>query len=334
VLRELGFVLCIASAVSVSACGSSSPSSPTSPASTSTGSAGSTTTTSTTTSTAPPTTGPTTRAWTNVAYATASSANRLDLYLPADGNGPFPTVVFIHGGGFSGGSRSQGLSTAQYLVTRGYAVATIDYRLSGEAKFPAQIHDVKAAIRYLKANASTYFLRADRFATWGESAGAGLAALAGTSGGVFELEDLSMGSAGADSRVQAVVDLFGPINFLTMNSEWKLLGVTNGQDHDAANSPESQLIGAPIQTRPDLCTLYNPETYISTDDPPFIVQHGSADVLIPYLQGKNFADKLASALGPAQVTWMLMDGAGHGGSAFSSSGNLSLLASFLDRSLK
>jgi acetyl esterase/lipase len=243
-------------------------------------------------------------------------------------------VVFIHGGGFSGGSRSQGLATAQFLITRGYAVASIDYRLSGEAKFPAQIHDVKAAIRYLKANASTYALRTDRFATWGESAGAGLAALAGTSGGVLELEDLSMGNSTQDSRVQAVVDLFGPINFLTMNSEWTLLGVTNGQDHDASNSPESQLIGAPIQTRPDLCALYNPEAYLSSDDPAFIVQHGSKDPLIPYLQGKNFAEKLTAMLGPAKVTWMLMDGAGHGGAAFNSAGNLSLLAAFLDRFLK
>jgi acetyl esterase/lipase len=274
------------------------------------------------------------RTFTAVAYATTSAANVLDLYLPTSGTGPFPVVVFIHGGGFQAGSRNQGFLLAQYLITRGYAVASIDYRLSGEAKFPAQIYDVKAAIRFLRANAVKYALNAAAFATWGESAGAGLAALAGTSGDVHALEDLSQGNSTVSSRVQAAVDLFGPINFLTMDSEFRELGLTGAQVHDSAGSPESRLIGAPVQSRPDLCAMYNPESYISPDDPPFFVQHGSADLGIPYLQGQRFAEKLTAVLGSGRVRWTLFPGAVHSDMVFDTASNWSTLAGFLDTFLR
>jgi acetyl esterase/lipase len=276
----------------------------------------------------------TTRSWSNVAYAHTSAAQVLDITLPASGNGPFPVVVYIHGGAFSAGSKSQGAPARAYLVSAGYAVASIDYRLSGEAKFPAQIYDVKAAIRFLKANAATYALNASRIATWGTSAGAGLAALAGTSGGVTTLEDLSLGNASQTSRVQAFVDLFGPINFLTMDSELRELGLFDGTGHDAPTSPESRLLGVAIQTRPDLCALYNPETYISADDPPAFIQHGAADNQIPYLQGQHFSEKLAAALGSSQVRWTLIPGAKHSDPAFDNAGNLATLVAFLDQHLK
>lgn len=276
---------------------------------------------------------PTTRTWTNVSYATVSAANTVDIYLPATGNGPFPVIVWIHGGAFKSGSKSMVSSVLPTLTAKGYAVASINYRLSGEAIFPAQIFDVKAAIRFLRANAATYFLKPDKFATWGESAGAGLAALAGTSGEVATLEDLSMGNSAQSSRVQAVVDLFGPINFLTMNSQWALVGIA-GQDHDDANSPESLLVGGPIQTRQALCNLYNPETHITPDDPPFFIQHGSADNLIPYLQGRNFQEKLVPVIGADKATFTLINGAGHGGFAFGTASNLDVLTAFLDKYLK
>lgn len=276
----------------------------------------------------------TTRSWSNVAYARTSAAQVLDLTLPPSGDGPFPVVIYIHGGAFSGGSKSQGAPARAFLVSAGYAVASIDYRLSGEAKFPAQIYDVKAAIRFLKANAATYALNASRFATWGTSAGAGLAALAGTSGDVTTLEDLSLGHASQTSRVQAFVDLFGPINFLTMDDELRELGLFDGTGHDSAGSPESRLLGVPIQTRPDLCALYNPETYISADDPPAFIQHGSVDNQIPYLQGQHFSEKLMTALGSGNVRWTLLPGAGHSAPAFDTAGNLALLVAFLDQHLK
>ena len=273
------------------------------------------------------------RTWTNVVYASKSSANKLDIYLPATGDGPFPVIVWIHGGAFKMGSKSMVSGVEPYLVGKGYAVASIDYRLSGEAIFPAQIYDVKAAIRFLKANAATYKLNPEKFATWGESAGAGLASLAGTSGGVAALEDMSMGNSTQNSTVQATVDLFGPIDFLTMNSQWTSLGV-NGQDHDAATSPESILVGGAIQTKTEMCNMYNPETYITADDPAFYIEHGSADVLIPYLQALTFYDKLVPVIGADKANYKLLNGAGHADAAFSTTSNLDLLVAFLDKYLK
>lgn len=295
----------------------------------------STTTTTTAAATAATTsTQVTTRSWTAVRYATSSSTHVMDITLPATGNGPFPVVVFIHGGGFSSGSRTANVLERAQLVDAGYAVATIDYRLSGEAKFPAQIHDVKAAIRYLKANASTYALNSSRFATMGTSAGAGLAALAGVSAGVTALEDLSLGNAMQTSRVQAFVDFYGPIDFLTMDAQLKQLGFAGGINHDAADSPESELIGAAIQIRPDLCNAYSPQSYISADDPPAFIQHGTADTQIPYLQGQTFATKLSAVIGAGSVKWSTIPGAGHGDPLFHTPTNMTLVVAFLDQYLK
>ncbi len=274
------------------------------------------------------------RTYTNVAYADKSTKNMLDLYLPETGEGPFPLIIMIHGGAFKAGDKAMEATNAKYMIAKGYAVASINYRLSGEAIFPAQIHDVKAAIRYLRANAAKYALNPNKFATWGESAGAGLAALAGTSADVTTIEDLTMGNSGVSSRVQAVVDLFGPINFLTMNSQWTTLGVTNGQDHDGASSPESQLVGGAIQTMQDACNQYNPETYITMDDPAFFIQHGSVDVLIPYLQGKEFSERLIPIIGADKVVFELLSGAGHGTNHFFTTTNMDKITTFLDSYLK
>jgi len=271
--------------------------------------------------------------WTNVSYASVSSANKLDIYLPSTGEGPFPVIVWIHGGAFMMGSKSMVSGVQPYLTGKGFAVVSINYRLSGEALFPAQIYDVKAAIRFIKANAAMYKLNPDKIATWGEAAGAGLASLAGTSGGVAELEDMSMGNSSQNSRVQAVVDLFGPINFLTMDSQWTTLGVS-GQSHDAASSPESIFVGGAIQTKQAACNSYNPETYITADDPAFYIEHGSNDVLIPYLQAKNFYDKLVPVIGSENANYKLLSGAGHADAAFSTTSNLSLLVDFLNAHLK
>ena len=147
----------------------------------------------------------------DLVYARAGAKDLLlDLYLPEGAPRPLPLVVWIHGGGWRNGAKEQ--TPARRLVERGYAVASINYRLSGEAIFPAQIHDCKAAVRWLRANAAKYGLDAGRVAAWGSSAGGHLVALLGTSGGIMELEG-GLGNADQSSRVQAVVDFFGPHGF-------------------------------------------------------------------------------------------------------------------------
>ena len=219
-------------------------------------------------------------------------------------------------------------------LRRGYAVVSINYRLSGEAIFPAQIYDVKAAVRWIRANAIQYKLNPEKIAAWGGSAGGHLSSLLGTSGDVKELEDLSMGNADYSSQVNAVVDWFGPTDFLKMDKQLKESGVKNPQVHSVPNSPESELIGKNITEAPEVVKAANPETYITTDDPPFFIQHDLIDPLVPYQQSANFAVKLQKVLENKNVTIELLPGTGHGGPAFVTEENVSKIFVFLDKIMK
>ncbi|HLN53318.1 MAG TPA: alpha/beta hydrolase [Lentimicrobium sp.] len=274
------------------------------------------------------------RKWLDVAYATKSPAQKLDVYIPDEGEGPFPVILSIHGGAFKSGDKGDGQVTPMLEgLKRGYAVVSINYRLSGEAIWPAQIQDVKAAIRWIRANSKQYKLNSEKIAAWGGSAGGHLSAMAGTSGNVKELEDLTQGNADQSSRVQAVVDWFGPTDFIKMDEHAKESKVSNPQIHSIPDSPESQLIGKNLADAPELVKAANPETYITKDDPPFFIQHGSADPLVPYPQSVYFAEKLEKVIGKDKVTCELIPGSGHGGPAFSTSENLNKVFAFLDKYL-
>lgn len=275
-----------------------------------------------------------TNKWLDIAYATISPAQKLDIYLPEEGVGPFPVIISIHGGAFMFGDKADGQLTPMLEGLKyGYAVVSINYRLSGEALFPKNIHDVKAAIRWVKANAATYKMNPDKIALWGGSAGGNLSALAGTSGDVKELEDLGLGNADQSSRVQAVVDWFGPVNFLLMDEQLKETGYGK-PDHNDASSPESKLMGQKITEIPLKVQTANPETYISKDDPPFFIQHGVKDPIVPVQQSVNFAAKLTPVLGKEKVTLILLEDTGHGGPQFETKENLELVFRFLNALLK
>ncbi|MCX6237449.1 MAG: alpha/beta hydrolase [Bacteroidia bacterium] len=272
--------------------------------------------------------------WLDIAYATTSQAQKLDIYLP-DGDGPFPVILSIHGGAFKAGDKRDGQLTPMLEgLTRGYAVVSINYRLSPEAKFPAQIYDVKAAVRWIRANAKQYKFNPDKIAAWGGSAGGHLSALAGTSGNVKELEDLSLGNPTQSSRVQAVVDWFGPTNFLKMDEQLKESNLKNPQTHSIPDSPESELIGKNLADAPELVKAVNPETYITADDPPFLIQHGLIDHLVPYQGSVNLASKLSAVIGKQKVTLELFENNDHGGPAFTTEQNIVKVFAFLDQYLK
>jgi acetyl esterase/lipase len=275
------------------------------------------------------------RKWLDIAYAVKSQSQKLDIYIPDEGEGPFPVILSIHGGAFKSGDKGDGQLTPMLEgLKRGYAVVSINYRLSGEAIWPAQIYDVKAAIRWVRANAKQYKLNPDKIAAWGGSAGGHLSAMAGTSGGVKELEDLSQGNADKSSRVEAVVDWFGPTDFLKMDEHAKESKVSNPQIHSVPDSPESELIGKNLTDAPELVKAANPETYITKDDPPFLIQHGLVDPLVPYPQSVSLASKLEKVIGKEKVTLELIPGSGHGGPAFSTPENLNKVFAFLDKNLK
>jgi len=275
-----------------------------------------------------------TRKWMDIPYANESQFQKLDVYLPEEGKGPFPVILSIHGGAFKAGDKGdrQVIPMLEGLG-RGYAVVSINYRLSQEAKFPSQIFDVKAAVRWIRANSKQYNFNADKIAAWGGSAGGYLSALLGTSGGIQELEDLAQGNTGQSSKVQAVVDWFGPTDFLKMDEQLKESAVRNPQVHSVPDSPESELVGKNLDDAPDIVKAANPETYITPDDPPFFIQHGLIDNLVPYQQSVNLAKKLEQVIGKEKVSLELLQDTGHGGPAFITNENLDKVFGFLDKYL-
>ncbi|MBX2922541.1 MAG: alpha/beta hydrolase [Chitinophagaceae bacterium] len=273
----------------------------------------------------------------DIAYAHQSGAQKLDVYLPARSKETrLPVIIGIHGGAFLSGDKKEESFIYKNGLKHGYAVVCINYRLSQEALFPAQILDVKTAIRWVKAHAADYNLDTTKIAVWGTSAGGYLAALAGTSGNVRELEDKSMGYAQYNSNVYAVVDWYGPINFLTMDTHNKETGTApvHGLRHDDPESPESLLMGAPIQQIQEQVLQSNPEQYITKDDPYFYIQHGLADDYVPWKQSEEFAIKLRKIPGNRKVSLHLMEGTGHGTEQFFTEENYTKTFDFLDKVFK
>jgi acetyl esterase/lipase len=233
-------------------------------------------------------------------------AQVLDLFLPPKSDKPAPLVIWVHGGAWLGGSKNQ--CPALFLLARGYAVASVGYRLSQVATFPAQIHDCKAAVRYLRAHAREHNIDPDRFGAWGSSAGGHLVALLGTSGDVPEMDGELGDDKSVSARVQAVVDWFGPTDLLQMGKGTP--GVPNNMDHDSPNAPEAKLIGGPVQENKEKAAKANPITYVTKDDPPFLIMHGDRDNLVPINQSELLNDALTKV--GVNVAYEVVKGAGHG----------------------
>jgi len=256
----------------------------------------------------------------------------LDLYRPADrqSKGALPLVIYVFGGAWMIGNRFQfgGLIPgAGKLIENGYIVAAIDYRLSYQSLFPAQLHDVKSAIYWLRGHATEYNIDPGRFGIWGPSAGGHLAALVGTSAGRLEPPDAPKDTY-LGSRVQAVVDFFGPTDFLAMERR-----SLTSFDHSGPDSAEARLLGGPISDRVDAVKEANPITYVSGDGPPFLIVHGIDDPIIPLNQSEILAGALRSA--GVDVTLRPIEGGEHGtGGEFDSPALMEIVVNFLDRHLK
>jgi acetyl esterase/lipase len=224
----------------------------------------------------------------------------LDLYLPPAGPGPAPLVVFLHGGGWLRGDRSMvSPSFASWqpgplarLAAEGFAVASADYRLSGEARFPAQLEDVSAAVDWLAGQAGQYGFDAGRIVLWGESAGAHLAAL--------------LGLRSAGSAVRGVVDWYGPADLIALDEQ---VGAAGALTDDPLDSREARLLGAPVGQVPELARAASPLSHVRAGAPPFLIAHGTADRMVPFQQSEALAAALAEA--GADVRLEAVDGADH-----------------------
>ena len=254
---------------------------------------------------------------------TANPRQMLNLILPeAAAAQPRPLVVFIHGGGWENGDKEDPGMLFALLQGRAYAGASLNYRLSAEAIWPAQIHDVKAAIRWLRAHAAEYGIDPERIAVFGISAGGHLVSMLGVSQGVAELEGTLGAHTGQSSRVSCVIDFCGPSDFLTFGGKGSII------DPDNPTHVPARLIGGPVKDRPEAARSVSPVTHVSKDDAPFLIIHGDQDTIVPYAQATEFD----AALGANGVSSTLITGTG-GPHVFGTATLLRRMRDFLDRHL-
>lgn len=267
------------------------------------------------------------RAFRNLVYVEGGhERHKLDLYLPeaTETEASLPLVIWVHGGGWQNGSKDGCPPLRSGYLERGYAVASLNYRLSGHAVFPAQIEDCKAAIRWLRTHAKEYHLDPRRFGVWGSSAGGHLVALLGTSG---EVKAFEVGAnLDQSSRVQAVCDYYGPTDFTVFVT-------TPGYErHAADSSPEARLIGGAVLENKDKAARVNPISYVSKDAPPFLIVHGDKDPTVPINQSQLLFESLRKT--GVSAHFHTIHGAGHGGPGFSGKDIEELVAAFFDERLK
>lgn len=260
----------------------------------------------------------------NLRYGRHGDANLLDLYLPSKTGAPVPLILWIHGGGWKTGAKEPW--PAICLVDKGFAVAAINYRLTDEAIFPAQIHDCKAAVRSLRASAQKYNLDPDHFGAWGSSAGGHLAALLGTSAEIPELEGTQKKYA-TSSRVQAVCDWCGPTDLEKFSP---FQASFPGEPPDCPERIVTKLLGGPVGRRQALALRANPITYASAKTPPFLIMHGDRDELVPFDQSRLLETALRQA--GAKVEFRAIPGARH--EMFNGHDSLRAVERFFDQALR
>lgn len=244
---------------------------------------------------------------------------RLDLHLPSSAAAPAPLIIWVHGGAWSRGSKKE--NPLAPLVARGWAVACVDYRLTPVAPFPANVHDIKAAVRFLRATGAEHGLATGRIAIAGASAGAHLAALVGVTNGHAELEGRVGGHREESSAIQAIVSFYGASNLETILSQSTPFGL-------GVRIPALQLLlrGQP-EEKPALARLASPVAHVDAGDPPLLLLHGDQDPQMPVAQSLE----LLGAYGRAglSVRFVPLHGAKHGGREFYDDPRLALVREFL-----
>lgn len=273
------------------------------------------------------------RKFLDVPYASQSPNQLLDIFLPPEGDGPFPTIIYIHGGGFYlGDKRDAQLHSPYEGINRGYAVASIRYRLAGEAKFPAGLFDVKAAIRFLRANALTYGLDGDMFGSCGDSAGGYYAVMAAATQDNPAFEDFSMGNACYSSTVQTVVSWFGVFDIVAHARDTKMSGEPNPAIPDIGQI----WLGAPVDEISGLAYFVNPMHFITPAFPPTYLLHGTKDSVVPVSQAYELEACLRQICGSDRVKLEIMNGYNHGGfePRWNEKENIDKVYAFFDKHLK
>lgn len=274
---------------------------------------------------------------TGVYYASNAKTQVCDIHVP-EGEGPFPVIVLVHGGGFAFGDAGMPIirPVIDAALARGYAVVSADYRKSSEAVFPAALADVKAAVRFVRRAAARYGFDPERIAVWGESAGAYLALMTALTPEVAALNGDVTVNAELPSSVRALVSFYAPVEFLTLDADAAALGM-GGTSFSGPDSFESRFLGAPLGEDAALTATTCWETYTDALPEGFAlrawIQVGDADAKVPYTQSVRFADRLSAVIGEENVRFALLPGADHEDAAFYTAENLAAVLDFLDETM-
>ena len=251
----------------------------------------------------------------------------MDLRVPDD-EGLHPVILYLHSGAWVTGDRTGGPVIRQ--ASRGFAVASIDYRLAPQYTWPAQIEDCKTAVRWLRANAARYRLDPNRIGVFGTSAGGHLAAMLGTSANHPEFEAMELGNPQFSSAVSAVIDFYGPTDLVKIEDQ--KLPCYPGLDGNEWYLPPSLLLGCPIQECKDKAETANPINYVTAADPPFLIMQGMLDCLVPWRQSQLLYDALKQS--GVDATLVLLPTAQHSDRQFDEPKNQKIVDDFLDRTLR
>jgi len=260
----------------------------------------------------------------DIPYATSAAGEplKLDLYLPATAGAPL--LVWLHGGAWENGNKSA--MPLEPLIERGFAVASVDFSPASKARFPGQVHEIKAAIRFLRSQAQRYGYDAERVAILGASSGAHLAAVVGTSNGHTELEGSLGDHRSASSDVQAIVSYFAATNLTTILAQSTPFGL------NIREPALVRLLGAPPKEAEQLARLASPVFQVDRNDPPLLLLHGDQDPQMPINQSHELEG--AYERNGLEADFIVVHGAAHGGDAFYSPENVDRVASFLNVQLR
>ena len=283
------------------------------------------------------------RRWEDLRYADCSPAQTLDLYLPAEGDGPFPLIALVHGGGWcSGSKRGTTMECVFRCLSQGFALASIEYRFATDAPLPAMVHDVKAAIRYLRAHASELRLAADRIVMWGNSSGGHVANMVAATGSHPGLvDDLALGNAEQSSAVQGLISWYAPVDMLQLdlcdalppdeNIRWLEPGAFDDATDTGLPTMQAIAIGCIPRFNPNAALAASPIEYVDTTFPPALFQHGCADPIIPFTQSAAMWKRVCDVCGPNRAKLELFDGATHGDPRIKAPDNIDRCLDFVRR---
>lgn len=276
------------------------------------------------------------RGFFDISYGEVSETLKLDVFLPNEGEGPFPVIISIHGGAFKMGDKRNGEAIEPMLkgLEKGYAVVGLNYRLSGEAIFPLPVQDIKRGIRFIKKHSNQYSLDPERIIVWGGSAGGYMTLMASVFEEVSLFDDPKDPNANLKANVCGVVSWFPPTNFTEMDAQLAKSGLLRkNPDHSGETSPESLFLGQPILTCKELVGAANPATYIHANMPDLLIQHGRLDRIVPYQQSKEFVDKVNTFYGTEKAKYQILEGADHGSPEFETEENLEIVFDFIKQVL-